>query len=73
MVVDPETGLKKINKIRLKDVTDRNDAIKSMYDLLKSIKDGEITNTKSGPDFRTFREHYNKVSWQDSGITVPRG
>jgi hypothetical protein len=41
MVVDPETGIKKLNKIRLKDATDRNDAIKAMYDLLKSIKDGQ--------------------------------
>ena len=61
MIVDPETGLKKLNKIRLKEATDRNDAIKAMYDLLKSIKDGEITSTKSGPDFKTFREHYAKV------------
>jgi site-specific recombinase XerD len=61
MVVDPETGLKKLNKIRLKNVTDRNDAIKAMYDLLKNIKDGEVTTTKSGPDFKTFREHYKKV------------
>ena len=32
-----------------------------MYDVLKSIKDGEVTSTKSGPDFKTFREHYRKV------------
>ena len=61
MVVDTETGLKKNNRIRLKDAASRNDAIKAMYGVLKNIKDGEITNTKSGPDFRTFREHYVKV------------
>ena len=61
MIPDAETGLKKLNKIRLKGVTERNDAIKAMYDLLKSIKDGEVTSMKSGPDFKTFREHYKKV------------
>ena len=39
MIADAETGLKKLNKIRLNGVTERNDAIKAMYDLLKSIKD----------------------------------
>ena len=62
MVENPETGLKKNNRIRLEDVTDVNGAIKKMYDLLKNIKHGEVTNKKSGPDFRTFREHYKKVS-----------
>jgi site-specific recombinase XerD len=62
MIVDAETGVKKLNKIRLKDATDRNDAVKAMYDFLKGIKDGEITSTKSAPDFKTFREHYSKVS-----------
>jgi integrase len=61
MIADAETGLKKLSKIRLKGVTERNDAIKAMYDLLKSIKDGEVTSLKSGPDFKTFREHYKKV------------
>jgi len=61
MIADAETGLKKLSKIRLKGVTERNDAIKAMYDLLKSIKDGEVTSLKSGPDFKTFREHYSKV------------
>lgn len=61
MVPDAETGLKRLNKIRLNGVTERNDAIKAMYDLLKSIKDGEVTSLKSGPDFKTFREHYIKV------------
>lgn len=62
MVVDTETGLKKNNRIRLKDATNRNDATKAMYGVLKSIKDGDITNAKSGPDFKTFREHFKKVS-----------
>jgi site-specific recombinase XerD len=61
MIADAETGLKKLTKIRLKGVTDRNDAIKGMYDLLKSIKDGEITSAKSGPNFKSYREHYKKV------------
>ena len=61
MTVDAETGLKKLSKIRLDGVTDVNGAIKGMYDLLKSIKDGEVTTKKSGPDFKTFREHYKKV------------
>ena len=61
MIADAETGLKKLSKIRLKGVTERNDAIKAMYDLLKSIKDGEVTSLKSGPDFKMFREHYAKV------------
>jgi hypothetical protein len=62
MVVNPDTGIKKNNRIRLNGVTNRNDAIKAMYDLLKNIKDGEVTSTKSGPDFKTFREHYRKVT-----------
>ncbi len=61
MVENPETGLKKNNRIRLEDATDVNGAIKGMYDLLKNIKNGEVTNKKSGPDFKTFREHYKKV------------
>ena len=61
MIADAETGLKKLSKIRLKEVTERNDAVKAMYDLLKGIKDGEVISLKSGPDFKTFREHYNKV------------
>jgi hypothetical protein len=59
MVVDPETGIKKNNRIRLTGATTRNDAIKAMYDVLKGIKDGEIASTRSAPDFKTFREHYN--------------
>jgi integrase len=62
MVVDPETGIKKNNRIRLTGATSRNDAIKAMYDVLKGIKEGEIASTKSAPDFKTFREHYRKVS-----------
>ena len=62
MVVDPETGIKKNNRIRLNGATSRNEAIKAMYDVLKGIKDGEIASTKSAPDFKTFREHYRKVS-----------
>ena len=62
MVVDPETGVKKNNRIRLSGATSRNDAIKAMYDVLKGIKDGEIASTRSAPDFKTFREHYRKVS-----------
>jgi integrase len=61
MVPDAETGIKKLKKIRLESVTDVNGAIKGMYDLLKGIKDGEVTTKKSGPDFKTFREHYKKV------------
>lgn len=70
MIADAETGLKKLNKIRLKGVTERNDAIMAMYDLLKSIKDGEITSLKSGPDFKTFREHYVKVCGNTPGSVV---
>jgi hypothetical protein len=33
-----------------------------MYDVLRGIKDGEIASTRSAPDFKTFREHYRKVS-----------
>jgi len=62
MVENPETGIKKNNRIRLNGVTDVNGAIKGMYDLLKNIKDGEVTTTKLGLDFKTFREHYKKVS-----------
>lgn len=62
MVVDAETSVKKLTRIRLEGATDRNDAVKAMYDVLKGIKDGEITSTKSAPDFKTFREHYRKVS-----------
>lgn len=61
MVVDAETGLKKNNRIRLKGVTGQTEAAKTMHGVLKSIKDGEVTNTKVGPDFKTFREHYVKV------------
>ena len=60
-VVDVETGIKKLNKIRLNGVTSHTEAVKGMYALLKSIQDGEITTKKSGPDFKTFREHYAKV------------
>jgi integrase len=62
MVENPETGIKKNNRIRVNGATSVNGAIKGMYDLLKSLKNGEVTNTKSGPDFKTFREHYKKVS-----------
>jgi len=62
MVVDPETGIKKNNRIRLIGASNRNEAIKAMYDVLKGIKDGEIASTRSAPDFKTFREHYRKVS-----------
>ena len=61
MVENPETGLKKNNRIRLEGVTDVNGAIKGMNGLLENIKSGEVTNKKSGPDFKTFREHYKKV------------
>lgn len=61
MVEDVETGIKKLNKIRLNGVVTRTEAVKGMYALLQSIKDGEITTKKSGPDFKTFREHYVKV------------
>jgi integrase len=62
MVVDPETGIKKNNRIRLNAAASRTDAVKAMYDVLKGIKDGEIASTRSAPDFKTFREHYRKVS-----------
>ena len=62
MVVDPETGVKKNNRIRLIGATNRTEAMKAMYDVLKGIKDGEIANIRSAPDFKTFREHYRKVS-----------
>ena len=62
MVVDPETGIKKNNRIRLNGASSRTDAVKAMYDVLKGIKDGEIASTRSAPDFKTFREHYRKVS-----------
>ena len=55
MVVDVETGIKKLNKIRLNGATNRTEAVKGMYALLQSIKDGEITTKKSGPDFKMFR------------------
>jgi len=61
MTVDTETGLKKLSKIRLEGVTDVTGAITGMYHLLKRIKDGEVTTKKSGPDFKTFRQHYKKV------------
>ena len=70
MIADADTGLRKLSKIRLKGVTERNDAIKAMYDLLKSIKDGEITSLKSGPDFKTFREHYVKVCGKSPVSTI---
>jgi hypothetical protein len=62
MVVDPETGIKKNNRIRLNGASSRTEAVKAMYDVLKGIKDGEIASTRSAPDFKTFREHYRKVS-----------
>jgi len=62
MVADPETGLKKNNRIRLEGAANRTEAIKAMYDVLKGIKAGEIASTKSAPDFKTFREHYGKVA-----------
>ncbi len=62
MVVDPETGIKKNNRIRLNAGASRTDAVKAMYDVLKGIKDGEIASTRSAPDSKTFREHYRKVS-----------
>ncbi len=62
MVENPETGIKKNNRIRLKDVKDVKGAVKGMYDLLEKLKNGEVTNAKLGPDFKTFREHYKKVS-----------
>ena len=68
MIPDAETGLKKLNKVRLNGVTERNDAIKAMYDFLKSIKDGEITSTKSGPDFQTFQRALRQGVWQISRI-----
>ncbi|HQL76662.1 MAG TPA: tyrosine-type recombinase/integrase [Verrucomicrobiota bacterium] len=62
MVVDPETGIKRNNRIRLNGAASRTEAVKAMYDVLKGIKDGEIASTRSAPDFKTFREHYRKVS-----------
>src|SRR5579864_2869009 len=62
MIVDAETSVKKLTRIRLEGAANRNDAVKAMYDVLKGINDGEITSTKSAPDFKTFREHYRKVS-----------
>ncbi|HOC54474.1 MAG TPA: tyrosine-type recombinase/integrase [Verrucomicrobiota bacterium] len=62
MVVDAETGIKKNNRIRLTGATSQTEAIKAMYGVLKGIKDGEIASTRSAPDFKTFREHYRKVS-----------
>jgi integrase len=62
MVENPETGIKKNNRIRLDGVTDVKAAVKGMCDLLEKLKNGEIKNTKSGPGFKTFREHYKKVS-----------
>jgi integrase len=62
MVENPETGIKKNNRLRLEDVKDSKTAEKGMLGLLEKLKNGEVKNKKAGPDFKTFREHYNKVS-----------
>lgn len=62
MVENPETGIKKNNRLRLDGVTDVKAAEKAMLGLLEKLKNGEVKNKKSGPDFKTFREHYKKVA-----------
>jgi hypothetical protein len=47
MVVDAETSVKKLTRIRLEGAANRTDAVKAMYDVLKGIKDGHVLESAS--------------------------
>jgi integrase len=57
-ITDPQTGLKKVSRLRLVDATDIDSAKTEAGKLRQRIAAGEIIHGKQGPTFSEYREHY---------------
>jgi len=61
-IADPQTGLKKVSRLRLVDATDIESAKTEAGKLRQRIAAGETIHGKQGPTFSEYREHYIKTA-----------